>query len=151
MSSDTETSALISLEATIRKSIPLSVAMQFSIEALSLDAIRTRAPLEPNVNIHGTGFAGSIYSLAVLTGWALCTHIIDSLGFEAELVVGSADIRYRAPVTGALDCCCQCSSAQRDAFRQALEKPGRGKLTLEVDVGNIPQARLLATFYASLR
>ena len=61
------------LEQKIRGSIPLSDAMQFHIEALSLDAIEVVAPLPPNVNIHGTGFAGSIYSVAVLTGWALCT------------------------------------------------------------------------------
>ena len=144
-------SAAVRLEATIRKSIPLSEAMQFSIEALDLDAIHVSAPLEPNVNIHGTGFAGSIYSVAVLTGWALCTHLIEAFGLDAELVVASAEIRYRAPVTGRLECRCQCSEDQRDAFRQALENAGRGKLPLEIDVGEAPQARLSATFYASTR
>ena len=139
------------LQATIRGSIPLSEAMQFSIESLDLDAIHVSAPLEPNVNIHGTGFAGSIYSVAVLTGWALCTHIINELELDAELVVGSAEIRYRAPATGSLECRCQCDSAQRDAFQQSLRDKGRGKLLLEINVGEAPQAILQGTFYASAR
>lgn len=94
------------LQATIRDSIPLSQAMQFSIDTLDLDEIRVSAPLEPNINIHGTGFAGSIYSIAVLTGWALCTHILQALEIDAELVVGKAGIRYLAPVTGNLECHC---------------------------------------------
>lgn len=137
------------LQATIRESIPLSESMQFSIDSLDLDGIQVSAPLEPNVNIHGTGFAGSIYSVAVLTGWALCTHIINELELDAELVVGSAEIRYRAPVTGSLECQCHCDPAQRDAFQQSLRSAGKGKLMLEVKVGEAPQAVLQGTFYAS--
>ena len=142
-------SAAARLQATIRRAIPLSEAMQFTIEALDPDAIRVSAPLEPNVNIHGTGFAGSIYSVAVLTGWALCTHIIERLGLDAELVVGGAEIRYRAPVTGELQCHCRCSEAQRESFRESLQSAGKGKLQLEIRVGDAPQAILQATFYAS--
>jgi hypothetical protein len=64
------------LEQKIRTAIPLSAAMQFSIKVLNQDEIQVSAPLEPNINVHGTGFAGSIYSAAILTGWALCTHVI---------------------------------------------------------------------------
>ena len=141
-------SAAAALQKTIRDSIPLSEAMQFSIDALDIDAIRVSAPLEPNINIHGTGFAGSIYSLAVLTGWALCTHIMQELEFEAELVVGSAEIQYRAPVTQSLNCYCRCDESQRQQFQQALLATGKGKLLLNIDVGEQPQARLAATFYA---
>ena len=144
-------SAAERLQATIRQSIPLGEAMQFCIDALDLDAISVSAPLQPNINIHGTGFAGSIYSVAVLTGWALCTHIMQTLDLDAELVVGSAEIRYRAPVTGILECRCECSEAQRNAFCAALQKSGKGRLVLDVAVGDAPQARLQATFYAIAR
>ena len=144
-------SAADALQNTIRESIPLSRAMDFSIDALDLDAIRVSAPLEPNINIHGTGFAGSIYSVAVLTGWALCTHIMQELQIDAELVVGSADIRYLAPVRGNLECHCRCSEAERHAFREAVVSRGKGKLLLDIEVGEQPQARLNATFYAVVR
>ena len=136
------------LQQKIRRAIPLSDAMQFSIRDLSLNAIRVTAPLEPNINIHGTGFAGSIYSLGVLTGWTLCTHIMDELGIEAELVVARAEIRYRAPVNGELECSCACSEVQRESFRQGVAAVGKGKLVLDIEVGGDRQAVLQATYIA---
>ena len=109
------------------------------------------APLQPNINIHGTGFAGSIYSLAVLTGWALCTHIIDELELDAELVVGRAEIAYRAPVTGELECRCRADAEQREAFLQEYRERGKSRLVLDIAVGERPQASLQATFVAVAR
>ena len=141
-------SAASRLQDKIRAAIPLSDAMQFSIEALELDSIRVRAPLQPNVNIHGTGFAGSLYSLAVLTGWALCTHLLDELDLEAELVLSKAEIRYHAPVTGDILCACSCGEAERDRFEKGIRERGRGKIVLDVTVGEASQAVLQATFGA---
>ncbi len=125
--------------------------MEFEINRLSLDAILVSAPLPPNVNIHGTGFAGSIYSLAVLTGWALCTHILEQLELDADLVVAKADIRYRAPVTGDFDCHCQANEAARDAFVQGIINQGKGIIELTIAVGEQPAAVLRATYCALAR
>jgi len=144
-------SAAASLTQKIRNAIPLSEAMQFSIDSLSQEGIRVSAPLDPNINIHGTGFAGSIYSLAVLSGWALCTHIMDKHAMDGDLVVGKAEISYRAPVDTGLECHCQASAAQRQAFLQQFHKKGKGRLALEITVGELPQAILKATFVAVVR
>lgn len=141
-------SAASTLEQKIHATIPLSDAMQFSIGSLSLDSIEVSAPLPPNVNIHGTGFAGSIYSVAVLTGWALCTHILQQLDFATDLVVARAEIRYRAPVTGDLECRASVDASQREAFLQAVRDRGKGRLLLEIKVGDRPQAVLQGTFVA---
>jgi thioesterase domain-containing protein len=125
--------------------------MQFSIDHLDQDDIRVSAPLPPNINIHGTGFAGSLYSIAVLTGWALCMHIIDESGIDAELVVARAEIAYRAPVKSAIECRCSASREQRDAFLRAFHEHGKGRIVLEVAVGDLPQASLHATFVAIAR
>jgi thioesterase domain-containing protein len=139
------------LTRKIHSAIPLSDAMQFSIDHLDLDDIRVSAPLSPNINIHGTGFAGSLYSIAVLTGWALSMHIIDESGIDAELVVARAEIAYRAPVVSDIECRCSASEEQRDAFLQAFHERGKGKLVLDIAVGDLPQARLHATFVAIAR
>ena len=139
------------LTRKIHESIPLSRAMQFSIDLMDQDSIHVSAPLEPNVNIHGTGFAGSIYSLAVLTGWSLCTHIMDELVMDGDLVVGNAEISYLAPVTGDLQCHCQATAGQRQAFSQQFLERGKGRLALEISVGDLPQAVLKATFVAVAR
>jgi len=136
------------LQQKIRRTIPLSEAMQFAIDSLDTGNIHVSAPLEPNVNIHGTGFAGSIYSVAVLTGWALCTHILEQAAVDAELVVAKAEIRYRAPVAGELHCATSVDAGQREAFLQAARAQGKGLLALEIQVGDDRQAVLQATYCA---
>ena len=136
------------LEQKIREAIPLSTAMQFSIKLLNQGEIQVSAPLEPNINVHGTGFAGSIYSAAILTGWALCTHVMDELELDGDLVVAKAEISYRAPVTSALECRCRVSAQQRDSFARGLLESGKGKLSLEVEVGDRPHAILQGTYIA---
>ena len=138
------------LQDRIHRHIPLAKAMQFTIDELEPGGIRVSAPLEPNINIHGTGFAGSIYSLAVLTGWALCTHILEDAKLEAELVVARGEVRYRAPVTGVLNCATGADAPARDAFLRATREQGKGLLQLEINVGDAPQAVLNATFCALL-
>ncbi|MCP4767088.1 MAG: DUF4442 domain-containing protein [Gammaproteobacteria bacterium] len=144
-------SAAVALTQKIRDAIPLSESMQFTIDSLSQQAIQVSAPLQPNINIHGTGFAGSIYSLAVLTGWALCTHIMDELAMDGELVVGKAEISYRAPLKADLECHCQATAEQRQSFLQQFHDQGKGRLALEVTIGELPQAILKATFVAVAR
>jgi len=144
-------SAADALTQKIRGAIPLSEAMRFTIDHLEPGEIRVSAPLEPNINIHGTGFAGSIYSVAILTGWALCTHILDDAGVDAELVVGGAEISYRAPVTSDLECRCGAADDEREAFLAGVRERGKGRLSLEITVGDLPQARLQATFVAIAR
>jgi thioesterase domain-containing protein len=139
------------LTRKIRRAIPLSEAMQFTIDYLQPGEIRVSAPLQPNINIHGTGFAGSIYSLAILTGWALCAHILDDAEIVADLVVGRAEIAYRAPVDGDLECRCSAGAEQREAFLQGLRERGKGRLALDISVGDVPQASLQATFVAIAR
>lgn len=125
--------------------------MQFHIESLDLGAIEVSAPLAPNVNIHGTGFAGSIYSVAVLTGWALCTHILEEQGIDADLVVARAEIRYRAPVTGNLQCHTGADAATRDVFLRDVRERGKGVLPLKIELGGRPDAVLQANYCAILR
>ena len=139
------------LETKIHATIPLAQAMQFHIESLDLDGIEVSAPLAPNVNIHGTGFAGSIYSVAVLCGWALCTHILEAAGIDADLVVARAEIRYRAPVTGELRCRAGSDAPARETWLEAVRHRGKGVLPLEIKLGERPQAVLQAEYCAILR
>ena len=144
-------SAAEDLQQQIRQAIPLSDAMQFRIDALSMESILVSAPLSPNLNIHGTGFAGSIYSVAVLAGWALCTHILGEYGVDAELVVAKAEIRYRSPVTGDLQCKTCAGAAARESFIKGVRDRGKAVLLLDVEVGDRPDALLQAAYCAIAR
>lgn len=142
------TNHLVKLQEKIRSGIPLSETMEFKIAELAPNSILVRAPLPPNVNVHGTGFAGSIYSIAVLAGWALCTHIMNVRNMEGDLVVASAEIKYRAPVTGEILCRSEASEEACQAFQSNFENNGKGRLILSVEVCDKPNAVLTGTYYA---
>ncbi len=138
------------LQEKIRSTIPLSDAMQFDIVELTEKSIMVRAPLPPNVNIHGTGFAGSIYSLAILTGWAMLTHIIDSQDFEGDLVVGKAEICYLKPVSGDIECRCSVPDYLYEAFNKDMKNNSKAKISLKIEIGD-SQALLSAIFFTHLK
>ncbi|MCP4186326.1 MAG: hypothetical protein GY763_01860 [Gammaproteobacteria bacterium] len=138
----------LELQSKIRSTIPLGEAMQFEIIELDTDSIRVHAPLKPNINIHGTGFAGSIYSLAVLTGWAMCMHIMSVYEMDGDLVVGKAQIKYRSAVTDDIDCRCSVSEVARQQFVELFRSSGKSKVELEINVGEKQNATLVAIYFA---
>ena len=73
---------------------------------------------------------------------------MDELELNGDLVVAKAEISYRAPITAALECRCRVSAEQRDSFARGLLDSGKGKLLLEVEVGDRPHAILQATYIA---
>jgi len=69
------------------------------------ETLTLSAPLELNTNVHGTAFAGSLYSVAVLCSYYLARqHLIRTLGgvdavaSNYTLVAKAGSIRYRRPV-----------------------------------------------------
>jgi len=137
------------LQHKIHRAIPLSQTMGYRIAELGDTRIAVEAPLGPNINIHGTGFAGSLYALGILAAWGLCAHLIARAGLEAELVVAEATIRYRAPVRSDIRCHCALSDAAAAAFVNDLAANGRARTTLEVTIGEGPAALIQAVMHAS--
>jgi thioesterase domain-containing protein len=142
--------AAAELQRKINRHIPLSNAMAYRIASLDDGQISVEAPLQPNSNIHGTGFAGSIYALGILTSWALCAHLIAQAGLEADLVVAEARIVYREPIRGDIVCRSALPPAQARAFIDDLVSQGRSRMTLQVAVGDGPAAEIEAVMHASL-
>lgn len=87
------------LADTWRQTIPLSQFMQLSIISFDGNALYCQAPLAPNINLHGTMFAGSIYTLATLTGWGMLYLQLQALGLSGDQVLADANIKYLTPVT----------------------------------------------------
>lgn len=80
--------------------IPL--AQHIGVQVLAYDghSLVLGAPLKANSNHKGTAFGGSLYSLAVLAGWALLTLELEARGIAAEIVIQACAVDYRFPVTG---------------------------------------------------
>lgn len=122
--------------------------MGYQILELDSRHIVVEAPLKPNVNIHGSGFAGSIYSLGALIAWALGSYIVDQAGLDAELVITEASIRYRTPIRESIHCFCRVSEDDRQHFVAKLHDQGKARFAVEVKIGKravLMQATLHAT------
>jgi thioesterase domain-containing protein len=144
-------SAKATLEEKIHQSIPLSLAMGYKIVELDGLHIIVEAPLQPNINIHGTGFAGSIYSVGVLSAWALVYHVIVGAGLVADLVISRAAIEYSASVHGTIRCDCRLDMDQVQSFVDELAVRHRARIEAAVNIGDRPDAELLLSLHASLR
>lgn len=96
------------LQQRFHAGIPLSRAMGYQIASLSDNAIVVEAPFAPNVNVHGTVFAGSLFALGILTAWGLAMHILREAGFGRRVggcpgqrsVPFAGNVRYRLYVRG---------------------------------------------------
>ena len=105
------------------------------VESADDDAVVLRAPLAPNANYKGTAFGGSLFSLAVLAGWAWATRHLAARQIDADVVIQESTVRYLAPVNGELCAVLEAPAATTaQKFRRMLERAGRGRIRLQVGV-----------------
>ncbi|MDT3337732.1 thioesterase domain-containing protein [Shewanella sp. SP1S1-7] len=93
------TQLLTQLRQTWHSTIPVSEFMQIAPLDYSEGEFRVTAPIAPNINLHQTMFAGSIYTLMTLTGWGSVWLNQQLAGVAGDIVLADAHIRYLAPVT----------------------------------------------------
>lgn len=87
------------LQQTWQDDIPISDAMGIKIHQYTGRLFETRAVLSRNINVHGTMFAGSIYSLGTLTCWGLLHLQLLERNLQGAVVLGDGNIHYHKPVT----------------------------------------------------
>jgi thioesterase domain-containing protein len=93
------------------------------------------APLAPNANYKGTAFGGSLFSVAVLAGWAWVTRYLAATDLPADAVIQESTMRYLTPVEGALRASVVApSAAQIEKFRKMIRRAGRGRISLTVQI-----------------
>ena len=95
----------LALQDIWHKTIPLSKAMDLQISYCDNAKLITRCDADFNQNLHHTMFAGSIYTLATLTGWgwvylALQEKQQTQTNLAGDIVLADANIRYHSPIKG---------------------------------------------------
>lgn len=121
---------LTKLRQTWHSTIPVSEFMQIAPLGYCQGELRTTAPIAPNINLHQTMFAGSIYTLMTLTGWGAVWLQQAFAKVEGDIVLADAHIRYLAPVT-----CVPLAKVQwPDADLSPLQRGRRVKVKLEVQL-----------------
>jgi thioesterase domain-containing protein len=94
-----------------------------------------RAPLALNANFKGTAFAGSLYSVAVLAGWGWVTRHLAARSMAADAVIQESSVQFLSPVQGELRATALAPDAARiDKFRKMLQRSGRGRISLRVEI-----------------
>jgi thioesterase domain-containing protein len=138
------------LENTWYGKIPITRAMQARVKSFDGNILVVEAALEPNINLHGTAFAGSLYTVCALTGWSML-HLQTRLhACEGSIVLASGHIDYHKPVKEDLVATCVFGE-QEEAFAR-LAATGKARFPL---IASIPSdGAEAATFkgeYALLR
>lgn len=138
------------IQEEILQNIPLSRAMGFQIQKLSRQEILVTAPIQPNINVHGTGFAGSIYALGVLSAWGLIKYCLDEAELDASLVIAKANIQYKKPIVDEIICACHLSENAEQLFLEQLKNRYKAKIILTVNCGKNAEAMIEAHMHAKL-
>ena len=136
------------LQERIDREIVLAKAMGVIVEAATDSGVVLRAPLAPNANHKGTAFGGSLYSLAVLTGWAWLTRFLATRKLDAEAVIQESSMRFLKPVHGEMRACLEVpADGDVDKFQKMLERADRGRIRLQV---KMHEGSALATVFDGL-
>jgi thioesterase domain-containing protein len=136
------------LQQLIDREIMLAKPMGIIVESADETAVVLRAPLAPNANHKGTAFGGSLYSIAVLTGWAWITRFLATRRLDAEAVIQESSMRFLAPVHGEMRSSIEIpGDAEIDKFQRMLLRAARGRIRLQV---NVHAGATLATVFDGL-
>lgn len=135
------------LQRTWAETIPITEHMGIKLHMYSGNTLETRASLNKNINVHGTMFAGSIFSLATLTGWGMLYLQLKERQLEGDIVLGDGDIHYHKPVTMKPRGICNVESLAGKYTN--LEKNKKARFTLHIDIldGDNPVAEFKGIYW----
>jgi thioesterase domain-containing protein len=132
------------LETTWHRDIPLAAAMNIAVASYDGRTLTVRAPLPPNRNLHGTAFAGSLFSACVLTGWGAAWLALRERALAGVIVVADSTIHYRKAVAGELVCRC---TPDVEVLRAGLEQfTAKGRASFELTCAIDQDDRRAVTF-----
>ncbi len=133
----------VELQSTWHAGIPVAAAMGVEVAGFADDELVVRAGLDPNINVHGTAFAGSLYSIAALAGWGLAWLKLRDAGFDGQIVLAEGHIQYLTAVAEDVVCRCRFDPELHGPKLAALARSSRTTLRLhcEIDAGGGPAVR----------
>ena len=125
----------VRLQEVLRSELPVAHFMDLQVVSWGPDGLEVRASEEPNQNLHGTAFGGSIAALALLAGWGLVWLRLRENGVEPDVVIQRTHAEYATPVRGELRArAAQPSEEVWDRFFRTLKRRKKARLALEIRV-----------------
>jgi thioesterase domain-containing protein len=121
------------LQAYLSARIAPARALGLNVDAT--EPVTIAAPLEPNVNDKGTAFAGSLFSVAALAGWAHVMRLCAEQSLEADVLLQAAKSQFLAPArAGFRATVLEPAPSRRERLARMLAHSGRGRIEIAVSV-----------------
>jgi len=141
------------LTQTLHSEIPLTAAMQLDVQRCEEFAIAVHAPLAPNLNLHGTAFAGALATTVIISGWLMVDTALARHGFAAEVVAQTSHCEYRLPVHSGFTAESSLDAEAFARFRKILVRAGRGRIevTTRILIDGVEAVHHVGTFAAMLK
>jgi len=115
----------------LHEHIPLSAAMQVTVEAATPEQVVLGAPLRPNINHRDTVFGGSASALAILSAWSLLHVKLSEGGYKTRLVIQRNSMSYEHAILGYFTAHALSPGAEQwKAFTRMLERKGRARISV---------------------
>ncbi len=118
----------LELENFLHREIPITEAMALEVAALGPWHIALTAPLAPNRNDKGTGFAGSLGSVLTLSAWSLLHTKLNAENLDCQLMIHKCEHQYLLPVGSDIMAHCQLDKGPWDQFVAQLRREGRARI-----------------------
>jgi len=123
------------LQRLLENGIPITQSMGIEVQSWTQDSLTLSAPLSENRNDKNTAFAGSIYSVAVLTGWSFLQMLIKDADIAGQVVIQESRVKFFRPVTGNIVAKCgPVVDVERDGFLDAFRQKGKARMPLVIQI-----------------
>ena len=124
------------LKEKLYNEIPLTKYMQINPKSIDEEFLITQAPLKPNINDKGTGFAGSLSTLVTISAWCSCYLTASKLGFKNTMIaIVKNNISYNLPITKDMTCYAEIPNKdQIKIFQNKLKEKGSASLKIKATI-----------------
>lgn len=134
----------------LKEQVPLITHMGIDVISWDGSTVVVEAPLEPNLNTHGTAFGGSLYCVGAMTGWSALHLTLMDAGHLPSVWLAKGEVAYLKPVRGVLRAQTTITPEQRQQILEGYEGQGRVKTSIEVVIheGDAEAVRMSALYAA---
>ncbi len=120
------------LQAVLYAEIPLTQSIGIEVIEHTDMSLTLSAPIENNINHKCTAFGGSLYSVAVLSGWGLIYLLLKQHQLTGHIVIQESNTRFIKPVSSRITAKCAFESEQQiDGFLNMYKKRAKARIKLQ--------------------
>lgn len=135
------------LQRYIYDHIPIIAANHFMIERITTDQVFVRGSYREHINHRDSVFGGSISTIMTLAAWSRVRLIMEDIDPGAVIVIQNSHVDFLAPVLADFTAVNRVLDGDElSRLRASLERFGKGRVSVSVDVRDDNSETVLAQF-----